>query len=148
MAIKTFEEYHYFNKIRHKWSEKNGKFHGDYTIWYAGGQMSNKVSMKDGKRNGADMKWHENGEKRWIRNYVNGKQHGPDIGFYKNGKIKYIRLWKNGFIDGNFKVWDKHGCIIRNEDYIFGRPISKPIVCRIRQILSVILIFLIRLIIS
>ena len=86
-------EYHENGQKRIEGSYKNGKRDGEWTAWFANGNLWSKGYYTEGVENGMKTVWHENGQKYYEGPIVNDER------------------------TGTWKFWNEEGKLVKEVDY-------------------------------
>ena len=87
--------------------DRNGKHHGDYTIWRNKKIMRAHGRFEHGKRDGL-WTWNDrDGNKERQGNYITGRRDGPWTEWYEN-KIVFTGSYADGKPDGEFIYYDRN----------------------------------------
>ncbi|MBN2497080.1 MAG: hypothetical protein JXR96_20980 [Deltaproteobacteria bacterium] len=103
--------YTYYEKgVRHhRGAYRQGKRHGLWTYWYAGGATAMESEFSLGVRHGRHAEWTERGEKRAEGRYRHGKRHGTWLVYHNNGKKRSRTDYRDGVAHGQFCGWNEAG---------------------------------------
>ena len=122
--LKDGERIKYYDdgQIESKSNYKNGKLHGQYTVWDEDGELFNEDNYIDGERHGKQTSYLD-GEVTQVDNYKDGERHGKQTS-YLDGEI---------FSEENYKDGERHGKqtsyldgeIFSEENYIDGKFIEE-----------------------
>ena len=88
---------------------KNGKFEGEWIVYYESGELRNKRNYKDGKVEGEALMYWDNGQLKFKRNYKDGELDGEQLGYYENGQLKVKGNYKDDKKEGEQIYYDADG---------------------------------------
>lgn len=105
---------------RKKYSLRDGKKHGTYTLWYKNTKLQMICTFVHDKMDGLLKQWNENGNQWEECTYVQGELHGLYIRWYENG-----RQWETGTYvqdkkDGLYRHWYENGQLSVECTYVQG----------------------------
>ncbi len=95
-----------------------GKKNGDFTTFYANGQLHEKGKYTDGELDGEWISYFENGKIDEKGQYVNGVLSGEWISYYENGKIHQ----KGNCSNGLWCAYDEEGKIYEKGKFAENKP--------------------------
>lgn len=91
---------------------------GEFSFWYANGQLSSKGSYRGNVRSGAWVFYHQNGKIAEQREYdKRGNKMGRWEGWYANGNKDYEGSFKRGREDGVWRWYFETGQLAAEETY-------------------------------
>ena len=95
--------------------------------YYSNGQKKERKELKDGKRHGNRTLWHENGQVNAEVNYIDDKAEGKVTTWYANGQLEYDMNYQNGELFGTYKRFYPNGINWESvELLIFKRNYPSP----------------------
>lgn len=106
---------------------QNGELHGDFLSWFDDGAAQSKRQFFAGRPVGNHLEYHplEEGQAQYQLakdlTYVNGFLEGEQKAYYPDGKAKTVMSYKNHVLDGLKKVWDRHGELVEEANYLAGQ---------------------------
>ena len=101
---------------------KDGKRHGDFTMWHENGSMKSSGDMENNKPTGLHTLWFDNGTKHAERNYKDGKEDGMATTWHSlSGKKDSEVNYKDGKKDGMSTSWSWLGVKISEVNYKDGK---------------------------
>lgn len=123
---------------------KSGRRDGSSEIYYSSGNIKSRMKFKDGSLSDTSKFWFENGQLQLLSLenrenpdvsyfcsfYENGTKeaefiNGIQTTWHPNGKIKTQGKMSMGRPDGELKIYDKKGKLIRTEIWEKGKKISE-----------------------
>lgn len=112
--------------LKTNWS--TGKYDGDVTVFDASsGKVTLEGSWKDGKQDGTWKQYSQDGKHLTSNtHYKNGLREGvaeyfdPDTG----SRVGLDDKWINGNLNGERKIWDKNGALLKDEIYDNGNLVK------------------------
>ncbi len=100
---------------------KNGKLHGEKTIYYVDANVTNtgvtfkegvvmqKSHYRDGLMHGDFEQFYTTGKKKAVGKYVDGNKEGGFTYYYSNGRIEKSEHYKYSVLHGAVVLFDKNG---------------------------------------
>ncbi len=100
---------------------KNGKLHGEKTIFYVDANVSNtgvkfkegvvmqKSQYRDGLLHGDFEQFYTTGKKKMKGKYVDGNKEGSFTYYYSNGRLEKSEHYKYSVLHGAVVLFDKNG---------------------------------------
>ena len=92
-------------------SYKNGLIEGEFTEYYANGDVYMETNYTKGDKIGVEKKYHANKQLYSETNYLNGKLNGVYRTFHSNGKPQEVGQCSEGLYDGNWKSYYYDGTL-------------------------------------
>jgi len=91
---------------------RDGKCHGEFTLYDNNGNLRNKGMFEYGKKVGEWFWWHSNGKLLSQVTYIDDKiPDGDNIKFDQNGNINFIARFVNGKFNGPCKEYYPNGTL-------------------------------------
>ncbi len=97
---KIVKYYNNTNKLELEGFLKEGMLHGDFTTYYASGEVNEKLNIVENKKNGELIKYYKNNNVFLKENYIEGVLSGKYYINYSNGSIATILNIDNNTREG------------------------------------------------
>jgi antitoxin component YwqK of YwqJK toxin-antitoxin module len=114
------EEIDYQGVIRYVGEWRDGKRHGQGTLYYQNGAIKYYGKWQDGKQHGQGTSYNYNGNIDYQGNWKDSAPHGQGTLFYFNGKVLYQGKWIDGKPNSYGTFYNENGSIIYQGEFMDG----------------------------
>ena len=99
-------------KVKLKGNYVNNRPSGNYTRYYANGNIKESGSFSEDKQQGTLVKYYKNGQVSYKASFgEDGKESGTVKHYYENGNIQAEYTMLGGKVDGNYKQYNADGTL-------------------------------------
>ncbi len=103
-------EYYDGTSVVHlRYTLKDGKPNGKYSVYYRTGTIEATGTMLNGKRNGLYTEYSENGWKSGEYNYKEGKLNGKSFEYFYDGTLESVMTYVNDELSGPYTIYYDNG---------------------------------------